>query len=208
MAGRVIVAGSINMDIVASASRFPRSGETVAGKGQLLPGGKGANQAVAAAKSGAPTALIGRLGDDAFGHELRAFLFEQRVDLTHVGETEQTSTGTAIITVSDAQQHHRGRAGCQRSGRSVGRRLRRSCRPAMSPGQPARNPGPRRSRRSSARGRAAGARTILNPAPALAARSRSPWALADIVVAERDRARLSSLATRGSWRTDEPALNR
>jgi len=104
MAGRVIVAGSINMDIVASASRFPRAGETVAGHNvNFFPGGKGANQAVAAAKSGAPTELIGKVGQDAFGHELRAFLVKQGVGLTHVGETKETSTGTAIITVSNAQ---------------------------------------------------------------------------------------------------------
>jgi ribokinase len=104
MAGRVLVAGSINMDIVATASRFPRAGETVAGHNvNFFPGGKGANQAVAAAKSGAPTELIGKVGHDAFGHELREFLAKQGVGLTHVAETRETSTGTAIITVSDAQ---------------------------------------------------------------------------------------------------------
>ena len=81
--GRVFVAGSINMDVVATAERHPRVGETVAGKAVLyFPGGKGANQAVAAAKLGAPTTLIGRLGTDAFGQQLRTFLAAQEVDLT------------------------------------------------------------------------------------------------------------------------------
>jgi ribokinase len=101
--GRVFVAGSINMDVVATAERHPRVGETVAGKDILyFPGGKGANQAVAAAKLGASTALIGRLGKDAFGAELRAFLNGQGVDLGLVHETTDAHTGTAIITLADA----------------------------------------------------------------------------------------------------------
>jgi ribokinase len=101
--GRVVVAGSINMDVVATADRHPRVGETVAGH-QILyfPGGKGANQAVAAAKLGAATALIGRLGTDAFGQELRAFLAAQSVDVGYVKHTAEVHTGTAIITVADA----------------------------------------------------------------------------------------------------------
>src|SRR5580700_11198083 len=101
--GRVFVAGSINMDVVATADRHPRIGETVAGHAVLyFPGGKGANQAVAAAKLGAPTTLIGRLGADAFGDQLRAFLGAQGVDLSFVRKTEEAHTGTAIITVADA----------------------------------------------------------------------------------------------------------
>jgi ribokinase len=101
--GRVFVAGSINMDVVATADRHPRIGETVAGT-QLLyfPGGKGANQAVAAAKLGAPTTLIGRLGADAFGAQLRAFLDAQQIDLTFVKDAPGAHTGTAIITVANA----------------------------------------------------------------------------------------------------------
>jgi len=83
--GRVFVAGSINMDVVATADRHPRVGETVAGKAVLyFPGGKGANQAVAAAKLGAPTTLIGRLGRDAFGEQLKTFLAAQGLDLSFV----------------------------------------------------------------------------------------------------------------------------
>jgi ribokinase len=101
--GRVFVAGSINMDVVATADRHPRIGETIAGNAVLyFPGGKGANQAVAAAKLGAPTTLIGRLGRDAFGDELKAFLNAQGVDLTFVQQTGDAHTGTAIITVANA----------------------------------------------------------------------------------------------------------
>ena len=101
--GRVFVAGSINMDVVATAHRHPKVGETVAGQTvHYFPGGKGANQAVAAAKLGASTALIGRLGTDAFGEQLRTFLAAQRVDLALVKDTPDVHTGTAIITVADA----------------------------------------------------------------------------------------------------------
>jgi ribokinase len=101
--GRVFVAGSINMDVVATASRHPRIGETVAGQAVLyFPGGKGANQAVAAAKLGAPTTLMGRVGKDAFGDELKAFLAAQGIDLSLVRETPEAHTGTAIITIANA----------------------------------------------------------------------------------------------------------
>ena len=100
---RVFVAGSINMDVVATAARHPRIGETVAGKEVLyFPGGKGANQAVAAAKLGAPTTLVGRLGSDAFGRDLKTFLGNQGIDLSLVQETPEAHTGTAIITVANS----------------------------------------------------------------------------------------------------------
>src|SRR6266851_2417985 len=101
--GRVLVAGSINMDVVATADRHPRIGETVAGNAVLyFPGGKGANQAVSAAKLGAPTTLIGRLGKDAFGDQLRMFLAAQGIDLSFVQATVGAHTGTAIITTANA----------------------------------------------------------------------------------------------------------
>ncbi|MBH5388286.1 ribokinase [Bradyrhizobium diversitatis] len=101
--GRVFVAGSINMDVVATADRHPRVGETVAGRQVLyFPGGKGANQAVAASRLGARTTLIGRLGKDSFGGELKAFLGGQGIDLGYVKDTAEAHTGTAIITVAEA----------------------------------------------------------------------------------------------------------
>jgi ribokinase len=101
--GRVFVAGSINMDVVTTADRHPRVGETVAGNAVLyFPGGKGANQAVAAAKLGAPVTLISRVGADAFGQELKAFLAAQAIDLSFVKDTTGAHSGTAIITIANA----------------------------------------------------------------------------------------------------------
>jgi ribokinase len=100
--GCVFVTGSINMDVVATANRHPAIGETVAGQAVLyFPGGKGANQAVAAAKLGAPTTLIGCIGRDAFGQQLKAFLAAQGVELGFLRETTDAHTGTAIITVAN-----------------------------------------------------------------------------------------------------------
>lgn len=101
--GRVFVAGSVNMDVVATADRHPRIGETVAGRQVLyFPGGKGANQAVAASRLGAGTTLIGRLGKDSFGAELKTFLADQGIDLGYLVESAEAHTGTAIITVAEA----------------------------------------------------------------------------------------------------------
>ena len=98
--GRVFVAGSINMDVVATADRHPKVGETVAGREVLyFPGGKGANQAVAASRLGTKTTLIGRLGKDSFGAELRMFLGAQGIELGSVRDAD-THSGTAIITVA------------------------------------------------------------------------------------------------------------
>ena len=73
MSARVIVVGSLNIDLVATADRLPAPGETVTGaRFARHHGGKGGNQAVAAARLGAPTAFVGAVGDDAFGDEARA----------------------------------------------------------------------------------------------------------------------------------------
>jgi len=101
--GRVFVAGSINMDVVATAERHPAVGETVAGNSVLyFPGGKGANQAVAASRLGAATTLIGRVGRDSFGRQLKTFLESQAVDASLVRDTADAHTGTAIITLANA----------------------------------------------------------------------------------------------------------
>jgi len=98
----VVVAGSLNMDLVVRAGRMPRPGETVLG-GEFAthPGGKGANQAVAAARAGARTAMIGAIGDDAFGGRLRGTLVAEGIDVQGIEVIERTPTGVASIIVDE-----------------------------------------------------------------------------------------------------------
>ncbi len=96
----IIVIGSINADLVMRAPRFPAPGETIQGEDlATIPGGKGANQAVAAARLGADAAMIGRVGTDSFGASLIENLKQNLVDTTHVMRDETTATGTAVIVV-------------------------------------------------------------------------------------------------------------
>ena len=103
MAGQkpIVVVGSINIDLVAVTGRIPVVGETVIGTDfQIHPGGKGANQAVAIAKLGYPVRLIGCLGNDVFGAQLRSNLLGGGVDISGVSTCEGTS-GVAFIVVSE-----------------------------------------------------------------------------------------------------------
>jgi ribokinase len=97
----VVVFGSINMDLVARAERFPKPGETITGEQFFTaPGGKGANQAVAAARLGADTRMIGRVGSDAFGATLLEGLASQGVEVSGVIRDEGSSSGVAVIEVT------------------------------------------------------------------------------------------------------------
>lgn len=97
MTPEIVVVGSLNMDLVAECERLPRPGETLAAVAfHTLCGGKGGNQAVAAARLGARVAMIGKVGRDAFGAELRAALAREGVDLGGVAEAEGAS-GVALI---------------------------------------------------------------------------------------------------------------
>ncbi|MEM7218675.1 MAG: ribokinase [Pseudomonadota bacterium] len=101
----VLVLGSINMDIVARAATIPSPGETLAGSTlEYFPGGKGANQAVAARRAGAPTRLIGCLGEDGFGAQLRGFLDGAEVDTALVRDVQGPS-GVALIVVADSGEN-------------------------------------------------------------------------------------------------------
>ena len=97
----IVVVGSINTDLVAVTKRMPAVGETViASDFQTHPGGKGANQAVGVARLGYPVRLIGRLGKDAFGAELRTYLHTAGVETTGVSTSDGVS-GVAMIVVSE-----------------------------------------------------------------------------------------------------------
>lgn len=99
---RVVVCGSLNMDVVVQSPRRPATGETLLGATvSFLPGGKGLNQAIAAARLGVPTAMVGAVGNDAFANSLRGFLADNDVDSSGVREIEGPATGVAIIQVAN-----------------------------------------------------------------------------------------------------------
>src|SRR5512138_3699695 len=96
----ILVVGSLNADLVVRTPRFPNPGETISGEDlRIIPGGKGANQAVAAARQGASVAMVGRVGNDSFGPGLTHNLKQNNVDTSHVQMDSQSATGTAIIVV-------------------------------------------------------------------------------------------------------------
>ena len=102
MPPRVTIAGSLNMDLIALSPRIPQPGETIIGKGfHTAPGGKGANQAVAAAHLGALVSIIGRVGDDAFANSLLENLASAGVDHKLVTRDQENATGVALIVVDD-----------------------------------------------------------------------------------------------------------
>lgn len=106
----VTVVGSINRDIVAFVPRLPAPGETVLGhRAAQFPGGKGANQAVAAVRlgqpAGAPVRMVGCVGADAFGDEMRAFLAGEGINVSGVRRREAIATGIALITVDTAGEN-------------------------------------------------------------------------------------------------------
>jgi ribokinase len=109
MANAIVVIGSLNMDFVFEVERLPLPGETILGRNfRTIPGGKGANQAYAAAKlakNGTAVRMVGRVGADSFGSALKANLAEVGVDVRTVLETESDATGVACIHVDASGQN-------------------------------------------------------------------------------------------------------
>jgi ribokinase len=102
----VLVVGSSNLDLVVTAKRFPNPGETIFGKKfEMFPGGKGANQAVCAARLGCKTTFIGKMGNDDFREKLSSILIEAGVDTKNLLVDSTEHTGTALITVDETGQN-------------------------------------------------------------------------------------------------------
>ncbi|MGB8590950.1 MAG: ribokinase [Candidatus Acidiferrales bacterium] len=106
MSSKIVVVGSLNMDLVACASRIPIAGETISGHTFLSqPGGKGANQAFAAGRLGAHVSMIGKVGQDDFGRRMRVNLESVGCDVSGLGTTADCSSGIALIFVADSGQN-------------------------------------------------------------------------------------------------------
>jgi ribokinase len=106
MASQILVVGSINMDLVVRAQRFPVAGETLRGEGfKVVPGGKGSNQAVAASRLGGSVKMVGRVGADTFGPTLRKTLEDAGVDATEVKADPNAATGVAFIILDASGQN-------------------------------------------------------------------------------------------------------
>lgn len=105
MKNNILVIGSINYDLVVYTQRHPIPGETILGdRFQTFPGGKGANQAIAAARLGGHVQMVGRIGNDSFGQELSENLYKNQVDISNVRKVQEP-TGTALITVDAKGQN-------------------------------------------------------------------------------------------------------
>jgi ribokinase len=188
MGGRVIVVGSVNIDLVARVPHLPRPGETVTGGSyERHQGGKGGNQAVAASRLRRPTLFIGAVGDDTFESEARRALSAERVDVSMVASLPGQPTGVALILVDAAGENEiaviPGANGAIETGyvRDCLARLGRLVGDVLL----VCNEVPLHVvREALVCGYAAGATTILNPAPAIGI-DRSIFGLADIVTPNR-----------------------
>lgn len=103
---KIVVFGSINMDLTAYVPTFPTPGETLLGHSYItVPGGKGNNQAVAAARLGADVQFVGRVGDDLFGEEVLKIVNNENIDTSPVAIDKENGTGLAVINVDDKAEN-------------------------------------------------------------------------------------------------------
>ena len=101
---KITVVGSLNMDLVVTTPKVPVLGETILGSGFMTaPGGKGANQAVAAARLGGEVSMIGCVGNDIFGKDLLDNLLKNNVNIDNVAVKDSASTGIAVIIIKDGR---------------------------------------------------------------------------------------------------------
>ena len=107
MSSKLVVLGGINIDLIALTSRLPLPGETIIGENfYTTPGGKGANQAVAAARLGSDVSMVGKVGRDIFGPGLIADMRREGVDVQNVVEDTDKSSGVAVILLNEERQNH------------------------------------------------------------------------------------------------------
>ena len=187
MSGRVIVVGSVNVDLVARAEHLPAPGETVTGATfSDHDGGKGANQAVAAARLGAATAFVGAVGRDAFGMRARAALDHEGIDLTGL-RTVDGLTGVALILVDAHGENMISVASGANAALTAANVT--ECLEALAPAKGdvllVGHEIPTLAAKHALRlGRTAGSMTVFNPAPATGV-DRATFGLADVLSVNR-----------------------
>ena len=196
MSGRVIVVGSVNVDLVVRAPRLPSPGETVTGGTfERHDGGKGGNQAVAASRLGRPTLFVGAIGDDAFGNQARTALQAEHVDTSRLFTMPGGVTGVAVIMVDERAENLIAVASGANSALEpymVAEAIERLG-PLDRDVVLVSNEVPTASVHEALRvGRAGGATTVLNPAPAHGL-DAATLALADVMTPNRNE--LSMLAS-------------
>jgi ribokinase len=205
--GRVIVVGSVNVDLVVTGERLPAHGETVTGgRFERHHGGKGGNQAVAAARLGAETLFVGAVGSDAFGEEARAALAAEGVRLDGLATLAGESTGVALILVDAHGENVISVAGGANLALTPAHAREALGRAALQPGDVVLvgHEIPTACAREALRiATAAGATTILNPAP-VGGLDRSTLSLADFVTPNRGE--LAALVAEDARRVGRPGF--
>jgi ribokinase len=206
MSGRVLVVGSVNVDLVVQGERLPQVGETVlGGTFSRFHGGKGGNQAVAAARLGVPVMIAAALGDDPFGGEARAALAREGIGTDVLVTLDQTATGVALILVDAKADNMITVAPGANAGLTVAHVREAFRRVAPHAGDVVlvtHEISTACAREALRLGREGGAWTVLNPAPADGL-DRSVFGLADVLTPNRGE--LARLAATDARRTGHPA---